>query len=282
MWPTAQPDCFERDEALRADPEARRALWDTPGRRLVAVYKGHVDVRADASQLPAEAMFLGSAQGVPWFAVRMRTEATRDLRAVAGDLDGVERSAALTAVALDNWHATHPRCPRCGGPTEMDRGGWVRRCPEDGSEHFPRTDPAVITLVIDDQQRALLGRRRVWPQQWYSTLAGFVEPGETFEQAVVREVFEEAGVRIPVDQVRYRATQPWPFPASIMIAFTAHTHAQPSRPDGEEIADTTWFSRAQFRAAAEAGRLRIPPDISVAHRLIADWFGEPIPHVWSR
>ncbi|HQR80687.1 MAG TPA: NAD(+) diphosphatase [Actinomycetota bacterium] len=282
MWPTAQPDCFDRDEVLRADPVGIRARWDVPGRRLVAVYKGHVDVRAEAAELPGDAIFLGSAQGVPWFAVRMRTDTTRDLRAVAGELDGVERSAALTAVALDNWHGTHPRCPRCGGPTEMARAGWVRRCAADGSEHFPRTDPAVITLVVDDQQRALLGRRRVWPDQWFSTLAGFVEPGETFEQAVVREVFEEAGVRVPVDEVRYRATQPWPFPASIMIAFTAHTRVQPSRADGEEIAETQWFSRAEFQQAAEDGRLRIPPEVSVAHRLIADWFGEPIPHVWSR
>lgn len=282
MWPTAEPDVFERDDALRADPERQRELWDAPGRRLVAVYKGHVDVRAEVAEQPADAILLGSAQGAAWFAVRMRTDATRDLRTAFAELDRVERSAALTAAALDNWHATHPRCPRCGAATEMARAGWVRRCPEDGSEHFPRTDPAVIALVVDDQQRALLGRRSVWPEQWFSTLAGFVEPGETFEQAVVREVFEEAGVRVPVDQVYYRATQPWPFPASIMVAFTAHTSAQPSKADGEEIAETAWFSRAGFRQAAEDGRLRIPPDVSVAHRLIADWFGEPIPHVWSR
>lgn len=271
-----------RDETVRTDPERVRALWEEPQRRVVAVYKGHVDVNADVDADLEDLILLGTVDGVAWFAVRSRTDATVDLRAVADSLDTVERAAALTAVALDNWHAAHECCPRCGGPTRMVRAGWVRQCRQDGSEHFPRTDPAVITLVIDDEDRALLGRRSVWPAGWYSTLAGFVEPGETFEQAVVREVFEEAGVRVPVDHVEYRATQPWPFPSSIMIAFTARTWTQPSAPDGDEIAETAWFSRAEFREAAERGDLRIPPRISVAHHLITDWYGEPIPHTWSR
>ena len=282
MWPTAEPDVFIRDEALRTDPQRVQDLWRSPDRRVVAVYKGHVDVNSDVDLDPDDLILLGTVDGVPWFAARTRTSDTVDLRAVADSLDPVERPAALTAVALDNWHATHVCCPRCGGGTRMVRAGWVRECVEDGSEHFPRTDPAVITLVVDDDDRALLGRRSVWPPGWYSTLAGFVEPGETFEQAVVREVCEEAGVRVPVDQVQYRATQPWPFPSSIMIAFTARTWAQPSQPDGDEIAETAWFSRAEFRAAAERGELRIPPRISVAHHLICDWYGEPIPHTWSR
>jgi NAD+ diphosphatase len=140
----------------------------------------------------------------------------------------------------------------------------------------------VIVLVIDDQGRALLGRRASWPQGWYSTLAGFVEPGETFEQAVVREVAEESGVEVDVGDVRYRTTQPWPFPSSIMIAFTATTHVQATTPDGEEIVETVWVSREQFEGLAQEGSLRIPPRISVAHHLIADWYGAPIPHTWSR
>ena len=111
---------------------------------------------------------------------------------MADDLDALERSAALTAVALDNWHRAHTPLPALRIDDRGCPGGWVRRCLADGSEHFPRTDPAVIVLVVDDQQRALLGRRSIWPEGWYSTLAGFVEPGETFEQAVVREVLEEA------------------------------------------------------------------------------------------
>jgi NAD+ diphosphatase len=282
MWPAAQTDVFDRDESLRLDESRLDQLWDHPDRRVVAVHKGHVDVTARHHGERGEAILLGLVEDVPWFAVRGRTPTTVDLRAVADGLDVVERSAALTATALDNWHAGHTHCPRCGTPTEVVRAGWVRRCPRDGSEHFPRTDPAVIVLVIDDQQRALLGRRAVWPPGWYSTLAGFVEPGETFEQAVVREVAEEAGVEVGVGDVRYRTTQPWPFPSSIMIAFTAHTHAQPSKPDGEEIAETVWVSREQFRQQAQDGSLRIPPRISVAHHLIADWYGEPIPHTWSR
>lgn len=279
MWPTAEPDLFVRDERDRHDPAQVQRLWDTPGRRTLGVHKGHVDL---APPEDGERILLGTAEGVPWFAVRVRTESARDLRAAADGLDPVERAAALTAVALDNWHATHTCCPRCGARTVPERAGWMRRCPADGSEHFPRTDPAVIVLVVDDGGRALLGRRAVWPPGWFSTLAGFVEPGETFEQAVVREVGEEAGVTLPVTGVDYRATQPWPFPSSVMIAFTARTHTQPSRPDGEEIAETRWVSREEFRVAAEAGELRIPPRISVAHHLIADWYGQSIPHTWSR
>lgn len=279
MWPTAEPDLFDRDESVRVDPARLEGLWADPARRLIGVNKVHVDFDPPEQ---GERIFLGTADAVPWFAVRVRSAGGQELRAVADSLAPVERSAALTAVALDNWHATHQRCPRCGQATEPIRAGWVRRCAEDGSEHFPRTDPAIITLVIDDQDRALLGRRAIWPQGWYSTLAGFVEPGETFEQAVVREVAEEAGVVVPVDAVAYRASQPWPFPCSIMIAFTARTFSQGTRPDGEEIAETVWLSREEFAAGAAAGSVRIPPRISVAHHLIADWFGEPIPYTWSR
>lgn len=279
MWPTAEPDLFERDEAPRIDPARLEELWVDPRRRLIGVNKVHVDFDPPVE---GDRILLGTAAGVPWFAIRVRSPGARELRSVADSLAPVERSAALTAVALDNWHAAHQRCPRCGQTTETIRAGWVRRCTADGSEHFPRTDPAIITLVIDDQGRALLGRRAIWPEGWYSTLAGFVEPGETFEQAVVREVAEEAGVVVPVEAVTYRASQPWPFPCSIMIAFTAHTTAQQSRPDGDEIAETVWLSREEFAAGAAAGKVRIPPRISVAHHLIADWFGQPIPHTWSR
>ena len=282
MWPTAESDFFDRDEAVRLDASRLDELWRHPDKRVVAVHKGHVDVATGSSGERADAILLGLVGSSPWFAVRGRTPTTVDLRTVVDELDPVERSAALTAVALDNWHESHTHCPRCGSPTDSVRAGWVRRCSRDESEHFPRTDPAVIALVIDDEQRALLGRRAVWPAGWYSTLAGFVEPGETFEQAVVREVAEEADVQVDVAGVQYRATQPWPFPSSIMIAFTARTYSQPTTPDGEEIAETVWVSREQFRDRAQQGTLRIPPRISVAHHLIADWFGEPIPHTWSR
>lgn len=282
MWPSAEPDPFDRDDSVRNDPARLAQLWADPSRRLMAVRNAQIDLDPDGGFTPDTAIFLGTADGTPWFAVREKTSGLQDLRVAAETLTAVERSAALTAVALDNWHHTHRMCPRCGTPTEPVRAGWVRRCPQDGSEHFPRTDPAIITLVVDADQRALLGRRSVWPEGWFSTLAGFVEPGETFEQAVVREVAEEAGVEVAVGDVRYRATQPWPFPCSIMIAFTAHCRPQPTVPDGDEIAETAWFSRQEFRDAAEAGRLRIPPPVSVAYRLVADWYGEAVPHTWTR
>jgi NAD+ diphosphatase len=280
VWPTPEPDPFDRDETLRTD-EACERLWADPARRVIAVHSGRVEVDP-AGVEGSDRILLGAANGAPWFAVRTATPYAFDLRTGADRLSPVERSAALTAVALDNWHTTHPRCARCGETTAVRRAGWVRRCPHDGSEHFPRTDPAVITLVVDSDQRALLGRRAVWPAGWFSTLAGFVEPGETFEQAVVREVAEESGVVVEADRVEYRASQPWPFPASIMVAFTARTHRQPTVPDGEEIAETAWFSREEFRAAAEAGSLRVPPKVSVAHRLIEDWYGGPVPYTWTR
>lgn len=282
MWPSAEPDLFDRDDAVRTDPVRLEQLWTDPSRRVMAVYKAHIAIDPDESFALDDAILLGVAGGEPWFAVPGKIDGMQDLRAVAGSLTPVERSAALTAVALDNWHATHRRCPRCGEPTVPIRAGWVRQCPQDGSEHFPRTDPAVITLVVDDDGRALLGRRAIWPEGWFSTLAGFVEPGENFEQAVAREVAEEAGVQVVPAEVRYRGTQPWPFPCSIMIAFTAHVRPQPTEPDGEEIAETAWFSRDEFRAAAEAGQLRIPPPVSVAYHLIADWYGEAVPHTWTR
>ncbi|MEI2786705.1 MAG: NAD(+) diphosphatase [Candidatus Nanopelagicales bacterium] len=235
MWPTAEPDLFVRDDSVRNDPDEVARLWTDPRRRVIGVHKGHVDLEP---AIDGERLLLGVVGGQPWFALRTRSDVAQDLRTTIDTLTDVERAAALTAVALDNWHASHTHCPRCGQPTELARAGWVRRCPHDDSEHFPRTDPAIIALVVDDQDRALLGRRAVWPAGWYSTLAGFVEPGETFEQAVVREVAEEAGVTVPVDAVDYRTSQPWPFPCSIMIAFTASTYAQDSHPDGEEIAET--------------------------------------------
>lgn len=281
MWPTPEPDPFDRDEALRTDAAVER-LWADPSRRVVAVHRGSVEIDPPGEADPDRRMLIGVAGGVPWFGLMTGTPGLRDLRLAADGLGPVPRGAALTAVALDNWHATHGHCSRCGAPTRMQRAGWMRHCPIDGSEHFPRTDPAVITLVVDSDDRALLGRRAVWPDGWYSTLAGFVEPGETFEQAVVREVAEESGVAVDVGQVVYRGTQPWPFPASVMIAFTARTHPQPATPDGEEIVDALWVSRREFLERAESGRLRIPPRVSVAYRLIADWYGQSVPHTWSR
>ena len=141
------------------------------------------------------------------------------LRELSATLDGAEAGLATTAVALDAWHDRHVRCPRCGAATRVEQAGWIRVCVEDGSEHYPRTDPAVIMAVVDDADRILLGRAAPWAPGRYSTLAGFVESGESLEHAVRREVLEETGV--VVGGVSYRGSQPWPFPASLMLGFRA-------------------------------------------------------------
>ena len=198
----------------------------------------------------------------------------------AGTLLG-DRDAGLftQAVALANWHATHTRCPRDGTPTVPDHAGHSRRCPTDGSEHFPRVDPAVIMLVTDDDDRCLLARNRRWPPRRVSILAGFVEPGESLEHALVREVSEETG--LVVTDIQYVASQPWPFPQSLMLGFRARAHGnQEIRVDGEEIAEARWFTREQLRAAIPAGEVLLPPPVSIAHRIIESWYGGSLPGSW--
>ena len=158
----------------------------------------------------------------------------------------------------------------------MQAAGHVRRCPACGAEHFPRTDPAVIMLVTDDAGRALLGHNPQWPPNRFSTLAGFVEPGESAEQAVVREIEEESGVDV-VD-VRYLGSQPWPFPSSLMLGFTARAlDPDAVHVDGEEIHEARWFSPDDLRAAVASGEVLFPPSVSIARRLIEHWYGGPIP-----
>ena len=195
------------------------------------------------------------------------------LREIGAQLSPIESELALHATALSNWHRAHPRCPRCGGATRVDLGGAARYCDTDQSQHHPRTDSAVIVLIKDRADRILLGHQPVWPEGRFSTFAGFLEPGETFEQCVSREVFEES--RIKVSEISYLGSQPWPFPASIMIAFEAVTdNPEDAQGDGEEITEVRWFSRAELKAAAADGSLLLPPSISVARKMIEGWLGE--------
>ena len=195
------------------------------------------------------------------------------LREVGAQLSPIEFELALHATAISNWHRAHPRCPRCGGPTRVDLGGAARFCDADQSQHHPRTDSAVIVLIKDRDDRILLGHQPVWPEGRFSTFAGFLEPGETFEQCVAREVFEESGVT--VSDITYLGSQPWPFPASIMIAFEAVTdNPDVAKGDGEEITEVKWFSRAELKSAAADGSLLLPPTISVARKMIEGWLGE--------
>lgn len=195
----------------------------------------------------------------------------RTLRQVGADLSDHDAGLFTAALALANWHRGHTHCPRCGAPTVPSDAGWVRRCERDGSEHYPRTDMAVIMAVTDSDDRILLARGPGWHERGGSVLAGFVEPAEALEQAVAREVLEEVG--ITVTDVRYRGNQPWPFPASLMVGFTAHAEQTDLTPDPDEIAWAGWFTRAELGEQAASGALRLPSRLSIARRLIEDWYG---------
>ncbi|MGH3190980.1 MAG: NAD(+) diphosphatase [Streptosporangiaceae bacterium] len=208
----------------------------------------------------------------------MRSASLREVGALLPDRD----AGLLThAVALANWHDTHTHCPLDGAVTVPDPGGHSTTCPVDGSEHFPRTDPAVIMLVTDPDDRCLLARNAAWPGRRVSILAGFVEPGESAEQAVVREVAEETG--IVVTSLRYLGSQPWPMPRSLMLGFCAQAPAgQVIAVDHEELAEAHWFSREELLAAIQARELALPPPVSIARHIIEDWYGGPLPSTWSQ
>ena len=196
----------------------------------------------------------------------------------AGVLLGDRDAGIFTTVqALANWHATHQFCPRCGAHTSPEHGGWVRRCERDGTQHFPRTDPAVIMAVVDDDDRLLLGRGAHWPPGRFSVLAGFVEPGESFESAVAREVLEEVGVE--VTDVVYLGNQPWPFPSSGMVGFRARARTTQITLDGREMAEAIWVSRQEYVALLRSGELRTPSGISIAQRLVEHWLGQRVTDV---
>ena len=195
------------------------------------------------------------------------------LREIGAFLSPRDIGLAVHAQGLANWHKKHPRCSQCGAATSVVLGGSVRRCLIDESEHYPRTDGAIIVLIKDDQDRVLLGRQKVWPKNRFSTFAGFVEPGESFEHCVLREVREEAGVELT--QINYLGSQPWPFPASLMIAFEAVTNTpQLAKADGDEIEEIRWFSRAEMKAAILDKSLILPLEISVARQMIKAWYGQ--------
>lgn len=223
-----------------------------------------------------------SADGRAVFAVLVEDEPDESyagLREIGGVLDDREAGIAVNVIGLANWHAVHTHCANCGAHTEVVDAGHVRRCPECGLSHFPRSDPAIIVLVTDDQDRALLGRNPNWPPGRYSTLAGFVEPGESLEAAVRREVFEESGVVIG-DDVYYAGSQPWPMPSSLMLGFYARATGFEIEVDADEIVDARWFSRDDLRALVDAGDMALPGNISISRRLIEGWFGEELSGSW--
>ncbi|MET4143220.1 NAD(+) diphosphatase [Arthrobacter sp. UYCo732] len=192
-------------------------------------------------------------------------------RDIASVLNVTDTALFVEASAVANWHASHTHCPRCGVPTVVEAGGWVRRCPQDNSEHYPRTDPAIIVTVVGPDGRLLLGGGGPVDAKNYSTLAGFVEPGESLEQAVIREIHEEVGVRIT--RCQYLGSQSWPFPASLMLGFSAITEDSVATPDGVEVTRARWFSREELQDAVLAGEITISGRLSIARSLIEHWYG---------
>jgi len=272
---------LERADYLRMDPPALRALWPQ-GRMLWVDGSGQALGDATGPQLdhlpvppPADAVFLGLHQGHPWFACAPpagREDAPRlDLRSAAAQWSALHATAFAQARAVLHWRSRQRFCGVCGGTVAFERAGWLGRCPECGTEHYPRTDPAVIAAITDGE-RLLLGRNVNWAAGLYSTLAGFVEPGETLEQALAREVWEESSVR--VRHCQYLASQPWPFPSSLMLGFLAEAEPDLPRPN-EELEDVRWFSRAEVvQALANTGSgngLRLPPRLSISRWLIEAW-----------
>ena len=284
----------DRITERRSDKAWLEEAWRNPRTPVLVVKDGRALVRTepDGAGLvlvpPAAApegvrFLLGQdADGVVYFGVIGDLPAATDgaratsLRSAGALLSDRDAGLLTHAVALANWHETHTHCPRCGTPTVVQPGGHSTICPADGTEHFPRTDPAVIMLVTDPDDRCLLARNAAWPERRFSILAGFVDPGESAEQAVVREVHEETGIK--VENVVYLGSQPWPMPRSLMLGFRAEAPAgQQIKVDNDELTEAIWFSRAELLGRLEAGDMMIAPSVSIARRIIEAWYGGELP-----
>lgn len=285
---------LDRAEHLRRDADALAALWSRA--QLLAIdEEGRAGADAEGGLLvlrggdfididPARALFLGLQGEDAWFALRaeeitLELEQRVDLRTAAATWPAPAATAFAQARALLHWRARHRHCGACGTALDFVSAGWLGHCPQCGLDHYPRTDPAVI-VAVSDGERLLLGRQAAWPPRRYSTLAGFVEPGESLEQTVAREVFEESGVR--VRSCRYLASQPWPFPSSLMLGFLAE--AEPDEPVvDDELEDARWFTFDEIDAAIRASDSRqrgedapllLSPSISISRWLIDCWHAE--------
>jgi NAD+ diphosphatase len=212
---------------------------------------------------------LGLLNGSPVFAVEALTEGeVHDLREIGGQLSEAELDIAAAATAIANWHRMESLCPRCGGATTVINGGFARHCLACGEDHFPRTDPAVIVAVVDEDDRLLLGGQAHWGNR-VSVLAGFVEAGESAEQAIHREVAEE--VDVTLDEIHYFGSQPWPFPRSLMLGYFARATSTAINLDTDEISHADWYTRDELTARLDAGDLGVPGPSSIASRMIRAW-----------
>jgi len=295
----------DRDAASRKIPGFLDGLWSTEDTRVVVIWRGEallapgaehvVDLRHPAS-VPAwrHRIYLGKtvddhdglATGTPIVAAvvddatgaQIEPDMTRwtSTRTLAHRLGDLHAGIVVEALAMANWHDAHQFSPVTGAPAVSGQAGWVRVDQSSGRDLFPRTDAAVIVLVTDDQDRIVLGSNALWEANRYSLLAGFVEPGESLEAAVVREVFEESG--LSVTDPEYVGSQPWPFPASLMVGFRARLDGSKGvelRPDGSEIIDLRWFGREDLVSSLDS--IVLPGRTSIARAMIEQWLGREIP-----
>ncbi|MDQ3421836.1 MAG: NAD(+) diphosphatase [Actinomycetota bacterium] len=287
----------DRVAQQRVDERWLQERWSDPATRVLLVHDSTVSVTSARDALrfvaPSEVVagdrFLLGVEGSTTYFGALLAEAPgpsgaevaemAGLRELAVGLDARDSGLVVHAVGIANWHRSHRFCARCGGALHNRPGGHERRCESCGRSQFPRTDPAVIMLVIDRDDRCLLGHNARSPRaRGFSTLAGFVEPGESLEQAVARELMEEVGV--PVTDIRYFGSQPWPLPSSLMVGYLATATGTEIRVDGEEISEARWFSRDELCAATESGAVVLPGHISIARRLIEHWYGGPLTGSW--
>jgi NAD+ diphosphatase len=273
---------LDRADRLRHDEAALAAVVADPASRLLCEAALDPEVAGDrlvwtgldALRDGAQPLLLGLIDGVAHFVASHPDDRaavrTPELMQRLATLRREDAATYAAARSLVDWHARHRFCSVCGNGTHIFRAGWGRHCPVCGADHFPRTDPVVI-MIAEHRGRALLGRQPSFPPGRYSALAGFLEPGESIEEAVAREIVEESGIR--VGNVRYIASQPWPFPSSLMIACVADAENDDIVLDPHELEDAMWVSREEVRAvlAGEPGRFLAPPPYAIAHTLLTVW-----------
>ncbi len=273
-----------------ADPETRVLV--VSGTR-VRPHEGRIPWVGPHEAPEGLRLLLGEHDGRAWFATvtgpelaKAATDEWFPLRGLLPHLADQELTYAplvFHALGLAEWLYVTRFCPRCGGGLQARASGHELVCDDCGRSQFPRTDPAVIMVVTSgepgsEDERCLLGRQASWPEGRFSTLAGFCEPGETLEDAVRREVFEETGVA--VGDVEYFGNQPWPLPASLMLGFVGRALSEEINVDNDEIDDARWFTRGDMKAGAESGELVLPGGVSISRSLVEHWYGGPLPGQW--